>query len=592
MKAANGTPILYCGWIELSVRLNETQPDILVPFLVTKENIGPPIIGFNVIELIAKEANSISGDTETFHVNAMKRSFGSCKGEKVQALIDLISANEPDDLCQVKCRKTDILIPKNQSIDVPCRANTGPINRTVPVLFEPIDNTELPSGLLLQEELKSIKQGNCSLMNVKITNQTNHDIILPGRTVVGHLQLVRSVTPIEVKLKEPKATTNQHCDQTQSKEYDNVSAENLPPVDLTGLNGEQLIQVKQLLYDERESFAKHDDDVGCIPELTMDLTMTSEKPVQKNYASIPRPLYPEVKGYIGDLLNRGFIKKSKSPYSSSVVCVRKKDGGMRLCVDYRELNRNTVPDQHPVPRIQDSLDSLGGKSWFSVLDQGKAYHQGFMGTKSQHLTAFITPWGLYEWVRIPFGLMNAPANFQRFMEHCLDELRDEICIPYLDDVIVFSSSFTEHIEHLRKVLRRLREWGVKLKPKKCNLFKLEVSFLGRLVSQHGYCMDPKATNAVQMWKHTTPSTVGHVRKLVGLLGVYRRHIKNFSQQAKPIYNLLKDILPKDILPNGHFADGRFAERTFCRTDILPNGHFAERTVCRKDNLPKIEMLFR
>ena len=260
------------------------------------------------------------------------------------------------------------MIPKNQSIDVPCRANTGPINRTVPVLFEPIDNTELPSGLLLQEELKSIKQGNCSLMNVKITNQTNHDIILPGRTVVGHLQLVRSVTPIEVKLKEPKATTNQHFDQTQSKECDNVSAENLPPVDLTGLNGEQLIQVKQLLYDERESFAKDDDDVGCIPELTMDLTMTSEKPVQKNYASIPRPLYPEVKGYIEDLLNRGFIKKSKSPYSSSVVCVRKKDGGMRLCVDYRELNRNTVSDRHPIPRIQDSLDSLGGKSWFSVLD--------------------------------------------------------------------------------------------------------------------------------------------------------------------------------------------------------------------------------
>ena len=98
----------------------------------------------------------------------MKKSFGSCKGEKVQALIDLISVNESDDLCQVKCRKTDILIPKNQSIDVPCRANTGPINRTVPVLFEPIDNTELPSGLLLLKSikgLKSIKQGNCSLMN-------------------------------------------------------------------------------------------------------------------------------------------------------------------------------------------------------------------------------------------------------------------------------------------------------------------------------------------------------------------------------------------------------------------------------------------
>ncbi len=215
------------------------------------------------------------------------------------------------------------MIPKNRSIDVLCRANTGPINRT-PVLFEPIHNTELPSGLSLQEELKSVKQGNCSLMNVKITNQTNHDIILHGRTVIGHLQLVRSVTLIEVKLKEPKSSPNQHVEENKREESDAVVVENLPPVDLTGLNSEQLRQATQLLYDERESFAQDDDDVGCIPELTRDLTLTSGKPVQKNYASITRPLYPEVKGYIEDLLNRGFIKKSKSPYSSSVVCVGKK----------------------------------------------------------------------------------------------------------------------------------------------------------------------------------------------------------------------------------------------------------------------------
>ena len=293
MKATNVTPIPYCGWTELHVRLNETQPDIVVPFLVTKENIGPPIIGFNVIELIVKENNKISGDTETF-VNAMKKSFVGSKDEKVRALIDLISANEPDDLCQVKSRKTDILIPKNRSIDVPCRANTGPVNRTLPVLFESIDNNELPLGLSMQEELKSVKQGNCSLMNVKITNQTNHDIILHGRTVIGHLQMVRSVTPIKVKLKEPKLSPNQHVEENEREESDAVVVENLPPVDLTGLNSEQLRQATQLLYDERESFAQDDDDAGCIPELTMDLTLTSEKPVQKNYASIPRPLYPEV----------------------------------------------------------------------------------------------------------------------------------------------------------------------------------------------------------------------------------------------------------------------------------------------------------
>ena len=127
-----------------------------------------------------------------------------------------------------------------------------------------------------------------------------------------------------------------------------------------------------------------------------------------------------------------------------------------------------------------------------------------MSEASQPLTAFITPWGLYEWIRIPFGLCNAPSGYQRFMGSCLGDLRDDICISCLDDVIVFSSSFEDHIEHLRKVSRRLREHGVKLKPRKCNLFKREVTFLGPIVSAEGYRLDPSTINPVLNLKKTTP----------------------------------------------------------------------------------------
>ena len=570
LKAANGTALPYRGWCEIDFSLIGTNHDygLKVPFLVCKDVLDQPVIGYNVIEEITRKSSATSkSDEQPPFLDVLFCSLRNIERCKVEALVTIIHSEKTNPLCNVKTTKRDIVILPGQSVKVPCHVNVGPLHGPIPVLFEPNPERPWDDGIEIPETLTVISRG--SRVNIQVDNASKHKVVLKRRTVLGTLQMVRSVTPLdvmqsEVNSKETVFAENESCKKGMETSINSVEIESahrehsdetcsqtekmncnwMSDVDLDGLSKKQKVMVQKMLQEERDSFSC-DGEIGNAEGLQMNVNLTDSIPVQKSYTSIPRPLYPEVKHYVEDLLNRGFVQKSRSSYSSPVVCVRKKDGSLRLCIDYRQLNKKTVPDRHPLPRIQATLESLGGNNWFSVLDQKKAYHQGYIKPESRHKTAFITPWGLFEWVRIPFGLRNAPGEFQRFMEYCLDGLRDDICIPYLDDVIIFSKTFDKHVEHVRQVLRRLRTNGIKLKPDKCKFFKREVHYLGQIVSGTGYRLDPAKIEAVNALKDTVPRTIGDVRKLLGLLGYYRRYIKNFAQIARPLFDLLKSPVNVD-----------------------------------------------
>lgn len=517
--SANGSSIQFSGWVECAVTIGKQI--ITTPFLVTPVAAKDhPIIGYNVIEEFVR-----GSDPDKVNVD-ISRAIPSLPSSAYVDLIRTIKRNLDSEICVVTTKKRTETIPAKSRKRVRLKVKYHSDQDQIPGHFEPsVEN--LPEGLHLCECLVKVEKEVCLMFH----NETNSDIRIPKRTTVGTISAVSSV--IELSKPMSASVLKQNSHQPAPDEWD-------PPVSLDGLGltKDQECQIRQVLREECEAFSRDDDDIGYAADLELHIPLLDTTPVQASYNSIPSPLYQEVKDYLADLIGKDFIRKSKSPYSSPMVCVRKRDGTLRLCIDYRKLNNKTVKQAEPIPRIQDTLNQLAGSRWFTVLDQGKAYHQGKMSESSKPVTAFVTPWGLYEWNRIPFGLTGAPGTFQKYMNEILHDYRDRFCIPYLDDIIIYSPTFERHLDHLRAVLRRLKDKGIKLKPKKCELFCKTVRYLGCLVTEQGYMMDPKDKDAVLQLKNRSPKTVGELRQLLGFIGYFRKYIPNFSRRAKTLYDLL------------------------------------------------------
>jgi hypothetical protein len=259
----------------------------------------------------------------------------------------------------------------------------------------------------------------------------------------------------------------------------------------------------------------------------------------------------ELKKQLEELLAAGFISPSKSPFGAPILFVKKKDGTMRMCVDYRALNNLTIKNSYPLPRVDELFDRLQGAQFFSKIDLVSGYHQIRIAAEDVPKTAFRTRYGHYEFNVLPFGLTNAPATFMHLMHETFREYLDDFVLVFLDDILIFSKTLADHERHVRLVMDKLRAAKLYAKESKCEFFKTEVEFLGHIVGRDGVRMMQDKVQAISDWP--TPSKVGDVRAFLGTAGYYRKFIRDFSSIAAPLTELTKDTVRFDWGPAQQLA---------------------------------------
>ena len=328
-----------------------------------------------------------------------------------------------------------------------------------------------------------------------------------------------------------------------------------------------------------KAFALEGEPLGRTDKVLHTINTGEAQPFKMAYRRLPLGKKKIVEEHIESMLENKVIVPSTSPWSSPVQLVTKKDGTIRFCIDYRKLNGVTKKNAYPLPRIDETLDSLGGNEWFCSIDLQSGYWQIAMTEEDKEKTAFSSHLGLYQFELMPFGLCNAPATFEAMMETLLSDYLWTRCLVYLDDVIIFGKTFEECAINLELVLKRIQSNGLKLKPKKCALFKRSMCYLGRIISPEGVMADPKKLETVAGWD--TPISPKETKSFMGFCSYYRDFIPGFSRVSQPLQQIStwtpgrkKEPFPWNVEHDRAFKEIKALFRT---TPVLryPNetGHF-------------------
>jgi len=303
-----------------------------------------------------------------------------------------------------------------------------------------------------------------------------------------------------------------------------------------------------------------------------------QAPYHKN-----RPLSPAelrcVKKWIDEMLDKGFIRESTSPAAAPLLLAAKPGGGVRICHDYRGLNQVTIKNRYPIPLIRETLDALCGAKFYTKLDVIAAFNRIRIAEGHEWLTAFITRFGLFEMLVTPFGLCNAPATFQNYINHVLHDALDDYCTAYLDDVLVFSKTRAEHTRHVDEVIRRLGTAGLQIDINKSEFYTTKTKYLGLIISTEGMTMDPDKVEAIQIWKD--PTSVKELQQFLGFANFYRRFIEGYSSIIEPMTRLLKNGSPWTWGPE-QAATFQKLKTAFSTAPVLAYYDYSKKTVVETD----------
>lgn len=502
--SANGEPIEILGRTQLNISVGNQV--IKQSVLVAKDLAQECILG---VDFMGTHGLIIDFSTMTLKT----KSESVCLKKGIENLA-----------CNIKSARTEVIPAGHEKIidGMLVVKHSGNISKTNYVGM--VESTLKPKNDRSLLVARSIVTARNSTVPLRIANFSDEDVTIYKNTRLGKF------SSIEENFES--VLSNVCCTASGSQEttsiIDNIHID-------SSLDAEQRGKLKSLLNEYSSIFSRGTADLGRTSLVKHHIDTGSNTPVRQGVRRVPIHKQREIKEHIDNMLQEGIIQPSCSPWAAPVILVPKKDGSTRFCIDYRRINAITKKDAYPLPRIDQTLDALATAKLFSSLDLTSGYWQIELDSESREKSAFTTNWGLYEFNVMPFGLCGAPSTFQRLMETVLAGLQWDLCLVYLDDIIIFSQSFDEHLVRLKEVFERIRKANLKLKPSKCHLLKSKITCLGHIISQQGIEPDDTKIEAVKNWR--TPTSATEIQQFLGFASYYRRFVANFSEIAAPLYKL-------------------------------------------------------